>query len=449
MPPQSQILSDMVLANNYFTNEWPVPGCSSCLPGPHSSDIWTRGTYFEGDLALYRINLDPNITNYAVQWGTFHNWALRGGDSGKSADDQCAGQAYIELYQLNPTQTNRLTHVVNNVNYWMSTNAPIWWWWIDAMHMSMPVFAKLSALDSNIISGLSTNYTYPDKIYSYFNYAKSVNGASNGLYNATDHFWWRDTNFLSGYTASDGATQKCYWSRGNGWVFAALVRTMDVLSTNDTHFPEYLQTFQEMAAALKAVQRPDGFWNVNLGYANDWPGPESTGTSCFTYGMAWGIKHGYLDANTYLPAVISGWNALANGALHHSTEADNGFLGYVQGTGDRPSSGQPVAYTNTPNMDDYGVGLFLLAGSQVYQLSSSPGIVLSPPVLTNNQVQLNFAVISSLTNVPLNLLQTDQLGAGWTTNRFATLTTNIAGISYRFTTPKSSSARFYRIQAGP
>ena len=71
LPPQSQIMSDMVLANNNFTNHWPVPGCASCLPGAHPSTIWTRATYFEGALALYRINQDPNIYNYAAQWGAF------------------------------------------------------------------------------------------------------------------------------------------------------------------------------------------------------------------------------------------------------------------------------------------------------------------------------------------------------------------------------------------
>jgi hypothetical protein len=64
-------------------------------------------------------------------------------------------------------------------------------------------------------------------------------------------------------------------------------------------------------------------------------------------------------------------------------------------------------------------------------------------------VQLNFTVISSLTNVPLNLLQTDQLETGWTNNTAATLTTNVPGISYRFTTTSSAAARFYRIQLGP
>jgi autotransporter-associated beta strand protein len=49
LPPQSQILSDLVLVNNYWTNEWTIPGCDSCLPGAHPSSIWTRGTYFEGE----------------------------------------------------------------------------------------------------------------------------------------------------------------------------------------------------------------------------------------------------------------------------------------------------------------------------------------------------------------------------------------------------------------
>ena len=450
LPPQSQILSDMVLANNYFTNKWPVPGCSSCLDGGHSSDIWTRATYFEGDLALYRINLDPNIYNYAVQWGTFHNWGLRGGDSGTTSDDQGAGQAYIELYQLDTTQTNRLPHIVNNANFWVSNNLGISvLTYVDSIHMTIPVFAKLSALNSNVISALNSNALYSPAMYSWFHNIKSVYGRSNGLYNATDHLWWRDTNFMANYTASDGTKQKCYWSRGNGWAFVALARTMDVLPTNDLHYAEYLQTFSEMAAALRAVQRPDGFWNVNLGYTNDFPGPESSGTACFTYGLAWGIKHGYLDAGAYLPAVVNGWNALAIGALHHSTGPDNGFLGYEQSTGAQPADGQPVTYTSVPNFDDYGLGLFLLAGSQVYQLSSSPGIVLSPPVLTNNQVQLNFSIISGLTNVPLNLLQADRLDAGWITNRTAAFTTNIAGFSYRFTATNNIATRFYRIQAGP
>ena len=260
MPPQAQILSDMVLANNYFTNEWPVPGCASCLSGNHASCIWTRGTYIEGSLALYRINHDTNIYNYAVQWGAFTNWSLRYGDTDTSPDDQCAGQEYIELYQFDTTQTNRLTHIVNNVNYWMSGGVGLKaWTYVDAIHMSMPAFAKLGVLNSNVISALKTNDTYAPMMFTNFHFIKNVYGRSNGLYNATDHLWWRDTNFMANYTASDGTKQKCYWSRGNGWAFVALARTMEVLPTNDPHYAEYLQTSANMAAAIKAVQRAGRF----------------------------------------------------------------------------------------------------------------------------------------------------------------------------------------------
>jgi rhamnogalacturonyl hydrolase YesR len=361
LPSQAQILGDMVLANNYFMAEWgSTPGCNSCLPASHPSSIWTRGTYFEGALALYRINHDPSIYNYGVAWGTFHGWALRYGDTDTQPDSQCAPQSYVELYQFDPTETDRLTHPIANANYWSGATNVNRWTYVDALHMSMPMFAKLTAVTG------STNY--PASMYSYFHYTKSVLGTSNGLYNTTDHLWWRDTTFLSGYKAQDGTSQKCYWSRGNGWAFAALARVMDVLPATDSHYAEYLQTFRDMAAAFRAVQRPDGFWNLNLAYANDYPGPETTGTALFTYGMAWGINKGYLDTNTYLPAVVNGWNALATGALHHSTNSDNGFLGYVQGTGSKPADSQPVTYTSVPNFDDFGVGLFLLAGSEVYAL---------------------------------------------------------------------------------
>ena len=75
-----------------------------------------------------------------------------------------------------------------------------------------------------------------------------------------------------------------------------------------------------------------------------------------------------------------------------------------------------------PDFDDFGLGLFLYAGSQVYRISfSAPGITLAAPTLSGNQVQLNFTVINSQTNGTFNLLQTDGLGASWTTNSSATL----------------------------
>jgi rhamnogalacturonyl hydrolase YesR len=84
----------------------------------------------------------------------------------------------------------------------------------------------------------------------------------------------------------------------------------------------------------------------------------------FVYGLTWGIRNGYLDSKKYSPLIIKAWNALLNDAVH-----PNGFLGYVQGTGKEPKDGQPVTHTSVPNFEDFGLGCFLLAGSEVYKIS--------------------------------------------------------------------------------
>ena len=47
---------------------------------------------------------------------------------------------------------------------------------------------------------------------------------------------------------------------------------------------------------------------------------------------------------------------------------DNGFLGYVQGTGKEPRDGQPLTNTSMPDFEDYGLGCFLLAGTEIYKM---------------------------------------------------------------------------------
>jgi hypothetical protein len=88
-----------------------------------------------------------------------------------------------------------------------------------------------------------------------------------------------------------------------------------------------------------------------------------------------------------LPGVINGWNALATGALYHNAGTNSGFLGYVQKTGSRPSDGQPITYTSVPDFEDYTLGAFLLAGSEIYSLNALPVITNQPASQTNNAGQ--------------------------------------------------------------
>ena len=75
----------------------------------------------------------------------------------------------------------------------------------------------------------------------------------------------------------------------------------------------------------------------------------------------------------------------------------------------------------------------------------SATLLMSRPVVTGGQVQLDFTVTSG-SAATFKLLQADQPGLAWTTNAAATLTTNIPGSSYRFTTPVGPTMRFYRVK---
>jgi rhamnogalacturonyl hydrolase YesR len=176
------------------------------------------------------------------------------------------------------------------------------------------------------------------------------------LYDREEHLFYRDSRFFE-QRDSDG--RKLFWSRGNGWVFAGIARVLERLPASDPARPMYAELFREMAAKLKAVQKPDGYWAPSLLAAPGAAPPESSGTGFFVYGMAWGIAAGLLDRQEYEPVVRRGWRALER-AVH-----SDGMLGWVQQVSDRP---EHVAPSDT---QFYGVGAFLLAGSAVHDLYRS------------------------------------------------------------------------------
>jgi len=351
LPGKEDILKPLRLANQYFMNKWPDPGTPIVTNKERPSNIWTRAVYYEGLMALYGIDPQPAYYNYAVEWSNKHNWGLRSGTTTRNADDQCCGQTYIDLYNIDK-QPERIRDIKASIDNMVQSDKKDDWNWIDAIQMAMPVFAKLGVLYNDT--------AYFNKMYDLYSYAKTKQGDS-GLYNKEEHLWWRDKDFDPPYKEPNG--QNCYWSRGNGWVFAALAGTLRILPKTNAHYNEYLRDFKDMAAAIIKVQRQDGFWNVSLHDPDHFGGKETSGTALFTYGFAWGINNGILDKKTYYPVVVKAWKAMVKDAVH-----PNGALGYVQGTGKEPKDGQPVNYDSIPDFEDYGLGCFLLAGTEMYKL---------------------------------------------------------------------------------
>ena len=325
---------------------------------PNTGDNeWANATLMSGIIALYRLTSDATYLNYVAGWAQSQAYGLNGGNTTRDADSQCAGQAYLDLYDIAPA-ANKIAAIeacLHNMTYVNQVSKNDDWWWVDALHMAMPQFARLGVLRGD--SG------YFDKLYKLYTHTKSAEGGP-GLYNPTTGLWYRDKNFLPGGIVSPSGKPDV-WSRGNGWAAAAHTKVLKALPATQANVPEYRAALTQLVTAVAKVQRSDGFWNVNLADPNHFPGPETSGTVFFVYGTAYAIAAGLVDSATYLPVAARAWNGLVATAVH-----PDGTLGYVQKVGDRPDSSQPVTYDSTA---DFGVGGFLLGGTELAALATSNG----------------------------------------------------------------------------
>jgi rhamnogalacturonyl hydrolase YesR len=350
---KNETLSKMHLAKSYFQQKWPDVG--KMIPRPdriRPSNIWTRAVFYEGLMELYKIDPKSEDLKYMVDWGEYHHWGLRDGAiKTRNADNQACGQVYIDLFLMNKDST-RLNPIKDNIDNMLLSDKVNDWSWIDCLQMAMPVFSRLG--------NLYKDDRYFEKMHDLYVFTRNKHGV-NGLYNPSDGLWFRDKDFVPPYKEPNG--QNCYWSRGNGWVYAALVRTLETMPKDAPHRAEYEADYLAMTKALLPLQRKDGFWNVSLKDESNFGGPEATGTALFVYGLAWGVNNGLLPAKKYKKLINKTWSALL--PIVH----ENGFLGFVQGTGKEPKESQPVTYNSIPDFEDFGLGCFLLAGVETVRMN--------------------------------------------------------------------------------
>ena len=325
---------------------------------PQESPFWNVAAYHTGNIEAYRVTGNESYRRYSEAWAEHNqwmgaksqdkkNWKYSYGETEEHVlfgDWQICFQVYADLYQLDkdPRKIARAREVME---YQMSTANSDYWWWVDGLYMVMPVMTKMYKVTGN--------RQYLDKMYEYYSHANSI------MYDAQERLYYRDARYVYPRHKSVNG-KKDFWSRGDGWAFAALARVLSELPQDDPHRGEYIGRLQDMAAALLPLQQPDGYWTRSLIDPAHAPGPETSGTAFFTYGLLWGINNGLLPRDRYLPAAQRGWRYLTTVAL----QAD-GKLGYVQPIGDRAIPGQVVDQNSTSH---FGVGAFLLAGAEMARL---------------------------------------------------------------------------------
>lgn len=352
LPDADAIIAQGRKVNDYFMKKYYDPGKVVPFPSRHKvyeGNIWTRSVYYEGLMAFNEVDPQEKYLQYTMDWGNRFHWNMGGGQTlTRNADNYCCSQSYIDMYRIvkDPAMIANVTKCLEGILSTDESDAD--WTWIDAIQMGMPALIKY---------GVTTGKPeYFEKAWKMYKWAR------DRFWNASDGLWWRDKTFCPPFTTPNG--KNCYWSRGNGWVLAAYVRILNELPSNAAHRDVYEADFKAMCDALAKVQREDGTWNCSLGDPDDYPGPEATGTSLFVYGIAWGVRTGRLDEDTFRPIVVRAWNGLNRICIH-----DNGFIGYSQGSGKEPKGAQPLSYNRIPDFEDFGTGCFLLAASETARLA--------------------------------------------------------------------------------
>lgn len=347
---QTEVLNAARSANDYFMAKYADPTEPTNVKKIRPSHLWTRAVYYEGLMALNAIDPQDRYIDYTDRWAAFHKWTPRDGTGTRDADNQCCSQTYLERFVMTGDSA-MLRPTRENLQGQMAEGKLGYWTWIDAIQMAMPVYAQMYKITGD--------GAYLDHAMAMYRWSR--NECGGGLFNEEDGLWWRDADFVPPYKEKDG--NQCYWSRGNGWVLAALVRVMDQMKPRGKAYKELKKDFMAMCSALAGCQREDGFWNVSLASPATYGGKETSGTALFLYGISWGLRKGHLKEKAFRPVADKAWQAMKAQALHR-----DGFLGYVQGTGKEPKDGQPVTYDKVPDFEDFGLGCFLLGATEYYKL---------------------------------------------------------------------------------
>ena len=327
--------------------------------------FWDHAAYHTGNMEVVRLlkedqkgkmaDVRQQFLDYSLRWANHNQWQGatekdtskwkykrygEGQDFVLFGDWQICFQTYIDLYLLD-RQEERIARAKEVMGYIADSQANDYWWWADALYMVMPVMTKMYRLTGD--------EKYLDKLYENLLFTDSIMlDQETGLY-------FRDGKYVYPQHKSANGL-KDFWARGDGWVLAGLAKVLQDMPTSYRHHDFFVKKYQRLAHAVALLQQKEGYWTRSMMDANHAPGPETSGTAFFTYGMLWGVNNGYLNRKDYALVIRRAWSYLMTTALQ-----PNGRVGYVQPIGERAIPGQTVDANSQAN---FGVGAFLLAACE-------------------------------------------------------------------------------------
>lgn len=311
--------------------------------------VWEYGTFYSGLMSYYKLNPQEKYFKAMMDMGDSLDWKLK--PHPYLADNFTIAQTYIDLYEITKDYKliDKAQYVMDMAFYkrpkkvdlrWKDNPQKLdWWSWCDALFMAPPAFSQMSK-----VTGDSKYIKEMDRLW-HLTY--------DYLYDKEENLFFRDDSYFDARTSSG---KKVFWSRGNGWVIAGIVNVLKSMPADYSGRKFYEDLLIEMANRLVELQSKEGFWYSSLLDKDEFSTKETSGTAFYCYALAWGVNNGLLKKDKFLSSITKAWKTLEN-----SVEAD-GKLGYVQLVGVGPDK------VKREDTETYGVGAFLLAGTEVYKL---------------------------------------------------------------------------------
>ncbi len=316
----------------------------------HAELDWTNGALYAGIIQFAEIANDSHYYQFLRGIGERNQWSLNHRGNRYHADYYRVGDMYCRMYNVyhEPVMIADLKMLADTLIQRPHTETLEWkdnigareWAWCDALFMGPPPLADLAK-----VTGEQKYMDLCNKLWW---------KTTDYLYLPSENLYYRDGSFLN---KEEKNGKPVMWSRGNGWVIGGLTQVLNYMPSNYPERAKWITLFKEMSNKIASIQQADGTWHASLLDPASFPVKETSGTGFYCYALAWGINNGILDADKFKPVVLKAWKALSE-SVH-----PGGMLGSVQKIGGSPD-------LVTPNDTEvYGVGAFLLAGSQVMELS--------------------------------------------------------------------------------
>lgn len=193
--------------------------------------------------------------------------------------------------------------------------------------------------------------------------------------------WLEDKQlFRHGWVESMDPHPAFFWARANGWALLTMTEVLDELPVNHPDRADILQLYRKHVEGLVRLQSSEGFWHQLLDRSDSYL--ETSATAIYVYCIAHGINEGWLNAKTYGPATILGWNAV-NSKINKEGQVEGTCVGTGMGF-------EPAFYYYRPVSPyaAHGYGPVLLAGAEIIRL------------IQNQHLRLNDSAINFYSTEP-------------------------------------------------